>query len=118
MSVLPNLQQEEWKSKEDQLVKARNDEIKKNLMMQQQMEASQEKNKALEAKLVAAKAEADQKEEESTEFKLKLELSKGASSLNEEWNGRSGPQIKLKEANATIEALNLELGALAAELDP
>ena len=57
MHLLMYVQKEEWRNKEEQLVKARNDEIKKNLMIQQQLEAEKGKSQGISAQLEAAQAQ-------------------------------------------------------------
>ena len=116
MHLLMYVQKEEWRNKEEQLVKARNDEIKKNLMIQQQLEAEKGKSQGISAQLEAAQAQLvalkaqktaemaelkashtaaiDQVNTELAESKQKVAIAQATSNLSESWDERSGPQQK------------------------
>ena len=133
MHLLMYVQKEEWRNKEEQLVKARNDEIKKNLMIQQQLEAEKGKSQGISAQLEAAQAQLvalkaqktaemaelkashtaaiDQVNAELAESKQKVAIAQATSHLSESWDERSGPQQKQKQATLQIEELSQQLAA-------
>ena len=110
MHLLMYVQKEEWRNKEEQLVKARNDEIKKNLMIQQQLEAEKGKSQGISAQLEAAQAQLvalkaqktaemaelkashtaaiDQVNAELAESKQKVAIAQATSNLSESWDER------------------------------
>ena len=100
-------QKEEWKAKEAQLVKARNDEIKKSLMIQQECDSEKQRSSGLEAELRKTKAELAALTEETRRLKAIYE----SSQLAVQWDERAGSGLAKKENDDRIALLESKLAS-------